>query len=196
MLRVGITGPIGCGKSYVAGRLVAMGFSVYDADREAKALVARSASLRDDIRSLLGEEAFGEDGAYNRAWVAQRVFSDRSLLEGLNGLIHPAVLADFDRFATEQGEAGFVFMESALLPQIAWRGVLDRVVVVTAPEALREERVQRRDGVDLEQVRARMRSQAGEEAYLRIADATVENDGTGNIDWAIVAALSSLRHAE
>ncbi len=196
MLRVGITGPIGCGKSYISARLLSMGYSVYDADREAKALVRRSAPLREGIVALLGDEAFGPDGSYNTAWVAQRVFADRALLDGINALVHPAVLADFTRFAAAHQGADFVFMESALLPQLDWRRVLDRVLVVTAPVDLREERVMRRDGVTPEQLRARMRSQAGEAAYLSMGDAIITNDGVGDIDQAIALALSSLSHEE
>lgn len=192
MLRVGITGPIGGGKSYVSARLVARGFYVYDADSQAKRLVAEDAALRDRIVGLLGERAFLPSGEYDRKWVASQVFADQAKLKALNRLIHPVVLADFRRVAREYVAERMVFFESALLPEIAWCDILDCILVVTAPEVVREERVMGRDGSLRSEVQARMAAQVGEETYLNLADVELRNDGVADVEVELDRVLKLL----
>ena len=95
---VGITGGIGGGKSVIARRLRQMGYAVYDTDTEAKRLIVEDAAVREQITILLGPEVY-QDNIYQTAIVAQRVFSDPSLLAQLNAIVHPAVRADILRWA-------------------------------------------------------------------------------------------------
>ncbi len=193
MLRVGITGPIGCGKSFISARLEDRGYFVYDADSHAKRLVEEDAALRTGIVRLLGGGAFLSDGRYNRKWVAEQVFTDSRKLKGLNRLIHPVVIDDFRRTIESHGADSMVFFESALLPQIAWCDILDRILVVTAPVQVREVRVMQRDGVAYDAVHARMASQADEETYLNLADVVLSNDGMADLDEGLNRALKQLR---
>ena len=128
--RIGITGPIGSGKSYVAQYLTRWGYPVYDADTRAKRLVEVDSTLRKRIVSLLGEEAYDAQGHYNRRMVASRVFADQSLLAELNALIHPAVLADYEAWCDLASYGTMIFFESALLPRLSWQSYLDAVLVV------------------------------------------------------------------
>ena len=134
MLKIGLTGPIGSGKSYVSNILRAKGYSVYDSDSAAKRLVESSERVRVAVVKLLGEGAYDGQGAYQRSWVAAKVFSDRALLEGLNAIVHPAVFADFAVWALLRQREGarIVFFESALLPSVRrdYLQAMDYVVCV------------------------------------------------------------------
>ena len=110
----------------------------------------------------------------NRAYLAERVFGNESELKALNGLVHPAVIADFERWVEEQtGE--YVVLESAILYEAGLDKHLDAVVAVLAPEQLRLERAMRRDGASEEQIRSRMAAQMSEEELHRRADGSVVN---------------------
>ena len=183
---VGITGGIGSGKSTIAGQLREMGYAVYDTDSEAKRLITEDAIVRQQIEQLFGSEAY-TNGVYQTAWVAQRVFADKSLLAQLNAIVHPAVKEDIIRWAQHINEAlpsyatSFqptpCFVECAILYQAGFNTLCDKVVAVTAPEEVRIDRVITRDHSTIEKVRARMRAQDLEQNLQR-ADIVVNNDGT------------------
>ena len=101
---IGITGGIGSGKSTIAKQLREMGYAVYDTDSEAKRLIMEDAGLRQQIEQLFGKEVY-QDGVYQTALVAQRVFADKSLLAKLNAIVHPAVKADILRWAQKINHA-------------------------------------------------------------------------------------------
>lgn len=143
MIKVGVTGGIGSGKSIVCKVFSAMGYPVYYADERAKFLVATNKELQENIKTLLGEEAFVE-GEYNRRFVAEKVFQDQELLNSLNALIHPKVDEDFKAFVKEN-ESKIVFKESALLFETNGNNKVDEVIYVSAPKALRIQRIKQRD---------------------------------------------------
>ena len=195
---IGITGGIGSGKSTIAQGLRQIGYAVYDTDSEAKRLIVEDAHVRKQITALFGEEVY-KDGVYQTSLVAQRVFADKSLLAQLNAIVHPAVRADILRWvqtytrpkdanpreATQPAHSAHnlpkattpCFIECAILYQAAFDSLCDKVVVVTAPEEIRLERVIARDHSDINKVRARMRAQEAEKDVQR-ADIVVNNDGT------------------
>lgn len=173
MIKVGITGGIGSGKSTVCRVLQVLGAPVFHADAEAKRLYGlpevRSAVIR----------AFGE-GVYigdvlDRKAMADRVFNDPGALATLNGIIHPAVRDRFRAWAAVQ-QAPYVVMEAAILAETGGGSAFDHLVVVSAPEDLRIRRVMRRDGAGEEAVRARLRSQTDEATRLALADTVIVND--------------------
>lgn len=180
---IGITGGIGSGKSVIAKQLREMGYAVYDTDSEAKRLIVEDAAVRKQMIQLFGSDVY-KDGIYQTAFVAQRVFTDKSLLAQLNAIVHPAVRADILRWATMQDSPSFrkglgiglCFVECAILYQAGFDSLCDKVVAVTAPEEIRLERVIARDHSDINKVRARMRAQSTEQDLLR-ADIVVNNDG-------------------
>lgn len=180
---IGITGGIGSGKSTIAKQLRQMGYAVYDTDSEAKRLIVEDAAVRKQMIQLFGSDVY-KDGIYQTAFVAQRVFTDKSLLAQLNAIVHPAVRADILRWATMQDSPSFrkglgiglCFVECAILYQAGFDSLCDKVVAVTAPEEIRLERVIARDHSDINKVRARMRAQSTEQDLLR-ADIVVNNDG-------------------
>ena len=180
LLRVGLTGGIGSGKSTVARLLEMMGAAVYVADDRAKALMVDDDELRRGIVGLFGADAYGADGRLNRQMIAGRVFSDATLLERLNGLVHPAVERDFAAWAERCDGAArrpaYVVEEAAVLIESGgWRR-MDCLVAVTAPVEVRVERVMRRDGASRELARARIAAKMDEQKRLSFADRVVVAD--------------------
>lgn len=180
LLRVGLTGGIGSGKSTVARLLEMMGAAVYVADDRAKALMVDDDELRRGIVGLFGADAYGADGRLNRQMIAGRVFSDATLLERLNGLVHPAVERDFAAWAERCDGAArrpaYVVEEAAVLIESGgWRR-MDCLVAVTAPVEVRVQRVMRRDGASREQALARIAAQMDEQKRLSFADRVVVAD--------------------
>ncbi len=160
MLRIGLTGGIGSGKSTVSRMFAALGIPVYDADTAAKQLMNTSSELRGRIVGLLGAQAY-KGGTLDRAFVASRVFSDKALLHGLNSIVHPAVIEDFKEWARQKESEGspYVIHESAILFESGMNVLTDRVVTVSAPVEVRIKRAAARDGSDPGKVRARMANQ-------------------------------------
>jgi dephospho-CoA kinase len=176
-LQVGVTGGIGSGKSVVCRILACLGVPVYEADERARRLLNHDPALRQEVVELLGTQAYDEAGTYDRAYVASRVFSNPELLRKLNQIVHPRVFADSDRWLAGYPDVPYVVREAALMNKAGDGNTLDLVVVVTAPEALRMERVQRRDPQrSAEEIRAIMQRQVPEEERLGIADFTIVND--------------------
>ncbi|MBQ9471327.1 MAG: dephospho-CoA kinase [Bacteroidales bacterium] len=190
-MRVGITGGIGSGKSIVGQVLVRMGHPLYDADSRAKWLIEHDGQLVEGITMLLGPWAYA-DGRYNRIRVAQLVFDQPHLLHQLNALVHPAVAADFERWASSQHGAGLVFMEAAILFESQFDKLVERTVAVLAPDRVRIERVMRRDGAIRQQVEVRMRAQMPPAEMAQRADLTVNNDGKSLIVPQIIDILQRL----
>ena len=173
MYKVGITGGIGSGKSTVCEMLASRGVAVYTADERAKALMATDAALRSSIIEAFGSDAYTAEGL-NRGFLAANVFASPEALARLNGLVHPAVMADFEAWA-EQQEGDYVVLESAILFEAALDNRVDVSVAVMAPEALRLERAMARDGASEEQIRARMRNQLSDEERNVRAKFTIVN---------------------
>ena len=175
MKRIAITGGIGSGKTTFCTLLSEVGNApIYDSDLRAKELMNSHPLIRQGIIELFGPEAYSSKGL-NRAYIAQKAFGDSSQLGALNQIVHPVVVADFDRWAAEQ-ESRYVILESALLFSSPLRGHYDLSIVVDAPLEVRIERATRRDGASREQIEARMRNQMSAEEMCRLADRVVIAD--------------------
>lgn len=173
MMKVGITGGIGSGKSTVCRLFAQRGVAVYDSDAEAKRLMAESPELRAAVSARFGAEAYA-GGALNRPYLAGKVFSDPAALADLNALVHPAVLADFAAWAERQ-EGSYVILESAILFDAGLEDSVDRTIAVLAPLELRLERTCRRDKCDPEAVRRRIAAQSDDDVLSEKADYTLVN---------------------
>jgi dephospho-CoA kinase len=173
MICVGLTGGIGSGKSTVAGFFKKLGIPVYDSDSKARELMRDDIDLRRAITQLLGNKAY-EGADLDRKWIASRVFSDPELLQSLNELVHPAVRRDFVRWSEKQ-QAPYVMQEAAILMENGAYRNLDQTILVTAPKALRIDRVARRDEVTPDQVLERMKHQWKDADKIPLADFVIEN---------------------
>lgn len=174
MLKVGITGGIGSGKSTIARMFEVLGIPVYHADTAAKRLMETDAVLAARIREHFGATAY-ENGRLNRAFIAQRVFNNKAELDWLNRQVHPATLADAARWFQNQN-ATYAIKEAALLFESGTAGDLDVVIGVAAPETLRLHRVMQRDGITAARIRERMRHQIEETVKMKLCDYVVINN--------------------
>ncbi|GAB3331186.1 dephospho-CoA kinase [Hymenobacter humi] len=179
MLRIGITGGIGSGKSIASRLFHALGVPVYDADSRARWLMENDAQLRQQLSAAFGPETYDAAGRLNRPLLAGTVFNNPALLSQLNALVHPHVGTDFEQWATAQEQAGhpYVLKEAALLFEAGSYKQLDRIVTVFAPLAVRQARVLQRDSHrSLADVLAIMGKQLSEEEKIERADYVLTND--------------------
>ncbi|MBM3431920.1 MAG: dephospho-CoA kinase [Bacteroidetes bacterium] len=174
MLRIGLTGGIGSGKSTVARIFQTLGIPIYSADIEAKRLMREDESVRSAIQLAFGADIYTNELPDTRR-LASIVFNDPVALEKLNQIIHPATIADAKKWMQAQ-QAPYVIKESALLFESGATEGLDLVVGVYAPQALRIQRVMQRESVNRETVLARMSRQVEEEIKRRLCDRVIIND--------------------
>lgn len=171
---IGITGGIGSGKSTLSEYLQNHGFPVYDTDKEARRLQNEDSNLVVSTKKLLGEDSY-KDGKLDRSTVAARVFTDRGLLRQLTSLVHPVVKRDIKEWLNRQSTHA-VFIESAVLFEGGFETLTDAIIVVTAPEEQRIQRVMVRDGIVREQVMARIKNQLPEAGKLSKADLIISTE--------------------
>jgi dephospho-CoA kinase len=179
MLRIGITGGIGSGKSIASRLFLALGVPTYDADSRARWLMENGVELRQQLSAAFGPSTYDAAGRLNRPLLAGTVFNNSALLAQLNSLVHPHVGTDFESWATAQAVAGhpYVLKEAALLFEAGSYKQLDRIITVYAPLPVREARVLRRDPHrTLADVQAIMAKQLSEEEKMQRADYVLTND--------------------
>ena len=164
MIRVGVTGGIGSGKSTVCRLFAERGVPVYDSDSEAKRLMGEDPSLRAALVEAFGDETF-RDGVLNRRYLAATVFGDRRALARLEALVHPCVKRDFERWAAERTAEPYVVLECAIL----YESGMDAAV------ELRLVRVNARDGASAAEIRRRMAAQLSDDVLSARADYTIVN---------------------
>lgn len=173
------TGGIGSGKSYVLRIFSALGVPVYFSDDRTKELYNQNQQLIKELSNLLGEDIL-VNGVLNKAAMAAKIFADKSLLSQVNSIVHPIVLEDFIEWKKEQSSRGmnFVIIESAIILEIPFfLDETDGVLVVTAPEDVRIERVTKRDGLSPEAVKTRMDKQMSDKERIDKADFVIFADG-------------------
>ena len=179
MLRIGITGGIGSGKSIASRLFRALGVPVYDADSRARWVMENDTELREQLLAAFGPTIYDQAGRLNRPALASTVFQNPALLGQLNALVHPHVGTDFERWATKQAHAGcpYVVKEAALLFEAGSYKQLDRIITVFAPLAVRQTRVLRRDPHrTIAEVQAIIAKQLSEEEKMQRADYVIFND--------------------
>lgn len=174
-LRVGITGGIGSGKTYVCQLLRHLGYPVFHADDEAKAITESNKLVVEAIKKQFGENIYTQ-GKLNRKEVATIVFSSPQELAKLNAIVHPAVAESFERWCSMHSDIPLVFKEAAILFETGLYKELDKNILVTAPLDIRIQRVMERDKVSRDEVAARMANQMSDEEKVRLADYTIVND--------------------
>lgn len=180
MLKVGLTGGIGSGKSAVSTELVGHGATVIDADAIAREVVEPGTPGLAKVVAEFGEQVLTEDGQLNRPKLGELVFADKDKLARLNAIIHPLVGERSGQLMEQALESGveIVVYDVPLLVENDLGALYDVVVVVDAPDELRVERVAAQRGMPREQVWARIRAQADRETRLAAADLVVDNSGT------------------
>ncbi|MDR3704525.1 MAG: dephospho-CoA kinase [Paludibacteraceae bacterium] len=175
MIKIGITGGIGSGKTIISSLLKGMGYPVFDADTESKRLCNEYEPLKQKLTVAFGKEIYDNTGQLNKAAFATIIFNDPRKLQLANSIIHPQVIEAFLAWAA-CNQSKLVFVESAILLECALESQVDKIVVVTAPEDVRIQRVMSREGVGAEAVKARMKNQLPEPQRLAKADYVISND--------------------
>jgi dephospho-CoA kinase len=188
MLRVGLTGGIGSGKSTVAGRLAEHGAVVIDADKIAREVVEPGTDGLAEVHAAFGDEVIS-DGALDRAKLAAKVFSDESARNTLNGIVHPRIRARTAELMTAAPADAIVVHDVPLLVEAHMGPAYHLVLVVDAPEEERVHRVIRDRGMAEADARARIKAQATEAARRAAADVWLDNGGTPDEVLAVVDAL-------
>ncbi|HMU69733.1 MAG TPA: dephospho-CoA kinase [Chitinophagales bacterium] len=178
MIKVGITGGIGSGKSTVCKIFEVLGVPVYYADERAKEILQTDAEIIKRVKDLFGEDVYDSNHVLDRKRVAFVVFHEPEFLAQYNKIIHPAVLLDSEKWMQRHLQYPYVIKEAALLFESGGNKQLDKVICVTAPEDLRIQRVMQRDNTTEEQVRSRMANQMSEEEKLEKSDFILYNDGS------------------
>jgi len=174
MKRIGLTGGIGSGKSYIAKILEHMGYPVYYSDARAKELTKSNPTIKMGLISLFGEEVY-EGNQLNSELIASKIFNDDELRTTVNELIHPIVRADFENWALNQKSA-MVFNEAAILFETGSYRNFDATILVCAPIELKIERVMKREKCSREAVLERMSKQWSDEDKRKLADFSILND--------------------
>ena len=174
MLRVGITGGIGSGKSTAAKVFEVLGIPVYYADDAAKRLMNGDEELKQKIKEHFGEDVYS-DGMLNKKMLAGIVFNAPQKLELLNSLVHPATLKDADKWM-QTNTTPYCIKEAALIFESGAQQNLDYVIGVTAPAPLRILRTMKRDNITREEVIARMDKQMDDTIKMKLCDFVITND--------------------
>ena len=175
-MKTGITGGIGSGKSYVCKLLAQRGIEVYDCDAAAKRLIRTSPRLRQQLKALIG--------SLDKAAISRFLLANEENQQAVNAIVHPAVFQDFE-------ESGMLWMESAILFESGADKLVDRVIVVTAPEEIRIQRVMQRDGITREKALQWLACQWQQEQVKARADFEIVNDGHADLNSQIERLLTT-----
>lgn len=178
MLKVGITGNIGSGKTTVSKIFEILGVPVFYADDAAKRVMMEDSVLIDALKKEFGDESYFDDGSLNRKHIAGIVFNNESELTKLNGIVHPAVFRAFDNWIAGIKNATYVMKEAALLFESSSYKMCDKTIMVTAPLERRINRVMQRDNLTQAEVESRNARQFSEEKKIQLADFVIRNDDT------------------
>ena len=174
MLKVGLTGGIGSGKSTVAKIFEVLGIPVYYADEATKRIMNTDKKLKADLIRYFGEKTY-RDGRLDRIYLASVVFADKQKLDLLNSLTHPATIRDANMWILQQ-TSPYIIKEAALLFESGANKYLDYTIGVYAPQELRLERVMQRDHVTREEVLQRLNRQMDEDEKMKLCDTVLIND--------------------
>lgn len=177
ILKVGITGGIGSGKSIICRVFANLGVPIYDADSRARWIMNNHPTLKEEVIAEFGAQAYNDNGQLNRPYMAELVFNDSNKVKALNAIVHPKVGQDFIDWAISYPNAPYLLKEAALMFESGSSKALDYVITVFAPKDVRIRRVLKRDPQRSEaQVKAIFGKQLAEEEKIQRADFVVYND--------------------
>jgi dephospho-CoA kinase len=175
MIKLGITGGIGSGKTTVCKLFAQLGIPIYNADERAKYLVNHHTDLQKEIILHFGEDSF-INGEYNKAYISNIVFKDSQKLKILNHIIHPYVFNDWVSFCLTHQASPYIIKEAAIMLETESKNTVDRIVLVYSPMELRIKRVMARDGVEEGLVLNRIKQQMPDEEKMKLVDYIIYND--------------------
>jgi len=192
MIKVGITGGIGSGKSTVCKIFKVLGIPVFEADEQARQLMNSNSVIHDQLIELFGTSVYLQNQIIDRKYLAGIVFSNPSLLAQLNGIVHPKVGEAFAVWCENQ-QSPYILHEAAILFESGFYKLMDKTIAVVANENERIERVMKRDGASEELVNQRMRNQWSDIERIKLADFVISNNEDELIIPQIVELDKKLR---
>lgn len=175
MLKVGVTGGIGSGKSTVSRFFSALGVPVYDSDQRAKSLMQYDDSIRSKIKIEFGDNAYHKN-ELNRSYLAEIVFKNESKLKQLNAIVHPVVKTDFINWLSQNSNAKLIIKEAAIMIESGAYKDLDKLIVVNASRNQKIKWIKQRDQLSLEDIKNRIQNQLSDEIRNQYADFIIENN--------------------
>lgn len=195
MIKLGITGGIGSGKSTVSQIFSISGVPVYIADIESKRLVATSPTIRKKLINLFGEELYS-GGVLNKPLLASHIFNDKKKLEIVNAIIHPEVERDFIEWVKKHAQCNIVAHEAAILFESGFNKMMDKVLMVYTPLDIRIERTMLRDNLPKEKVMERIQNQMSDEEKAKLSDFVIVNDNTKSLIEQVTNIIQELKTSE
>jgi dephospho-CoA kinase len=193
MLKVGVTGGIGSGKSLVCRIFRMLGIPVFEADAVARMLINNNETIRENLIHLFGPDIYTNEGAIDRKQLAGQIFNNRNLLLKVNEIVHPQVRNNFIEWAAKLDEP-YVVHEAAILFESGFFKMMDFNILVTAPESIRIQRVIERDRLSMEQVVERIGRQWKDDEKAKLADIVIINDDKELIIPQIIEIDRKLRN--
>ena len=176
MLKIGLTGGIGSGKSIIAKVFEQLGIPVFNSDAEAKKLINSDPKISTVIKENFGKNSYGIDGQLDRKRLAEIVFNDEEALHKLNSIVHPAVQLEFLSWLNKHKQAPYILKEAAIIFESGSNKGLDKVIAISAPELLRIQRTVKRDNSSPQSVKKRIEKQMSEDEKLKRSDFIIYND--------------------
>lgn len=177
MIKVGLTGNIGSGKSLVSQAFEALGIPVFNADLEARKIL-NSNEVVQKIKTTFGVEVVQRNNEIDRKKLATIVFNSESELEKLNLLIHPRLRSEFHNWSREYNDKPYVIQEAAILFENNFHHLMDKIITVSAPFDLRLKRVLERDNTSKKDVLSRMKNQWPDGEKEKLSDFVIHNNGS------------------
>ena len=174
MYKIGLTGGIGSGKTYIAEIFSRLDIPVFNSDVEGKKCMQENNSVREQIINLFGKEIY--NNKLDTGKLANIVFNNHELLENLNAIIHPMVIEKFNMWVSYQN-SDIVIKESAILFESGTNKELDKIICVSAPEGTRIQRIIERDGLTKKEILSRINNQISQEEKEKLSDFIIQNDG-------------------
>ena len=195
MIVIGVTGGIGCGKSYVSAKMQLRGIPVYDSDSRAKLLTATDPAIKEALTELVGPTLYCPCGCgvMQKEVLSQFIFGKPENMTKVNAIIHPRVRADFKHWIDGLSGKDFCILESAILFESGFESEADFTVCVDAPLSLRIKRCVKRDNTTEQAVVARINSQMDQEEKCRRADFVIVNDDVQSLEPQIDALIEKCK---
>lgn len=191
MLKVGLTGNIGSGKSTVSEIFSALGIPVFHADEASKKFLDHP-SVMQEVASLFGQKVLSESGCINKRALATVVFNNPEALSSLNAILHPLVMQHARDWAGQHTGRKYIVFEAAIIFESGFEKEYDRIIYVTCPQETAITRVMKRDGVSREEVLRRLRFQWDDERKIKLSHYILHNDGASFLTPRVLAIHQQL----
>jgi dephospho-CoA kinase len=193
MVKVGLTGGIGSGKTTVSNFLLDYGIPVYNSDSKGKTLMNTNLELKNNIVSIFGERVY-DNGILNTNLLSSIVFNDSTKIEQLNNLVHPKVAQDFNQWVGKNINKPILVKEAAILIESGAYLNMDKIILVVSEKSTRINRVSKRDNSDLESIEKRINLQLTDNEKIKYADYIIENNSSlENLKLEVLKVVNKIK---